>query len=102
MIPLWNDIPLNFHLDHINGDHQDDRRSNLRFICPNCHSQTSTYCGKKHKRTLTNSELLHELIQDGLHVTNTLKRMGRNVGSSNRFRCKKLIEHYIGGSYPID
>ena len=44
--PVWNDKPLNFQLDHIDGDHANNVRENLRMICPNCHSQTSTYCSK--------------------------------------------------------
>ena len=42
----WNGLPLSLHLDHINGDSSDHRLGNLRFLCPNCHSQTETYCGK--------------------------------------------------------
>ena len=42
----WNDKPLTLQLDHINGKHNDHRLCNLRFLCPNRHSQTDTYAGK--------------------------------------------------------
>ena len=42
----WRGMPLALHLDHINGVNNDNRLGNLRLLCPNCHSQTPTYCGK--------------------------------------------------------
>lgn len=51
-ISNWRDKPLSLHLDHINGNRKDNRRENLRFLCPNCHSQTSTYCGRNKKITV--------------------------------------------------
>ena len=42
----WNNKPLNMQLDHVNGDSSDHRLDNLRMLCPNCHAQTETYCGK--------------------------------------------------------
>ncbi len=36
-------------LDHINGIHTDNRIENLRILCPNCHSQTPTFCARKLK-----------------------------------------------------
>lgn len=49
-LPIHNDKPLTLQLDHINGIHNDHRKSNLRLICPNCHSQTETYSGKNTKK----------------------------------------------------
>ena len=45
-IGVWNGKKLSLQLDHINGDHSDNRLENLRFLCPNCHTQTETYCSK--------------------------------------------------------
>lgn len=42
----YNGKPLSLHLDHANGINNDNRVENLRFLCPNCHSQTETYAGK--------------------------------------------------------
>ena len=47
----WNNKELNLTIDHINGESKDNRIDNLRFLCPNCHSQTITFAGKRFKRT---------------------------------------------------
>lgn len=44
--PTWRGKTLVLQLDHINGINNDNRIENLRFLCPNCHSQTDTFCGK--------------------------------------------------------
>lgn len=48
--PEYNGKPLMLQLDHINGDGEDWRLENLRLLCPNCHSQSPTFCGRNHKR----------------------------------------------------
>ncbi len=45
-------IPV--ELDHINGDHSDNRLENLRILCPNCHSLQLTHRGKNKKVAIIN------------------------------------------------
>jgi 5-methylcytosine-specific restriction endonuclease McrA len=45
-ITHWNDKPIICELDHIDGNRNNHILSNLRMVCPNCHSQTETYRGK--------------------------------------------------------
>jgi transposase/predicted RNA-binding Zn-ribbon protein involved in translation (DUF1610 family) len=42
----WNGRPLTLHVDHIDGRFWDSRPDNLRFLCPNCHTQTPTFAGR--------------------------------------------------------
>lgn len=56
----WNNKPLSLHLDHIDGDSSNNDLKNLQILCPNCHSQTSTYCrgqGKSKKTLIKNTGL---------------------------------------------
>ncbi|MFD0425538.1 HNH endonuclease signature motif containing protein [Streptomyces parvus] len=39
----WHGRRLVLEIDHINGDRLDNRRENLRYLCPSCHSQTQTF-----------------------------------------------------------
>lgn len=48
--PKWKGKPLVLRMDHINGKRNDHRTDNLRFLCPNCDSQTITYCGRNNLR----------------------------------------------------
>lgn len=43
LLPEWDSKPLVLQLDHINGICNDNRFENLRFLCPNCHTQTDTW-----------------------------------------------------------
>ncbi len=43
----WRGKRLVLHVDHVNGINNDNRLPNLRFLCPNCHSQTPTFGNRR-------------------------------------------------------
>lgn len=59
----WNDKTLSLELDHINGINNDNRLENLRFLCPNCHSQTSTYGSRNQQLNESSYEINEDLRQ---------------------------------------
>lgn len=50
LLPEWQGKPLVLHVDHVNGKRWDNRLENLRFLCPNCHTQTDNFAGRSSKR----------------------------------------------------
>ena len=53
---MWQGEPLSLELDHIDGDDHNNIPSNLRYLCPNCHSQTKTFRGKNKALKRKNTE----------------------------------------------
>ena len=49
-IDTWLNQPINLEIHHINGDRKDNRLENLQLLCPNCHSYTENWRGRKTKQ----------------------------------------------------
>lgn len=60
----WNGKPLVLQLDHIDGNSDNNFPSNLRLICPNCHTQTDTFgakgVGNTVRKVTTRNQYLRE------------------------------------------
>jgi hypothetical protein len=78
MGPVWNGKELKFQLDHINGIRTDHRLENLRMVCPNCHSQTETYCAKNKKRTFPSRQKIIDAAKETYSITETIRVLGIN------------------------
>lgn len=74
--PVHNGIELCLQLDHKNGIHTDNRLENLRFLCPNCHTQTETYSGKNRKK-------LELCFQRKIHNCNVCNKEIQNLNKFN-------------------
>ncbi|CAB4143293.1 HNHc domain containing protein [uncultured Caudovirales phage] len=58
-ISEWRGQPVCFEMDHIDGDNTNNARENLEILCPNCHSNTPTWKGRKANR---NRDKINEYI----------------------------------------
>ena len=88
---IWEGSYLEMELDHINGDNTDNRLENLRFLCPNCHSQTETFRGRNIKKNRN---------KDGFYKY-TISELFKGVESSGNLSdlCRYLNIKPSGGNY---
>lgn len=52
--PMWRGEYLVLQMDHIDGNKYNNNLDNLRILCPNCHTQTETYCANRRTRKIEN------------------------------------------------
>ena len=95
-ITEWNGKPAPIELDHINGNHHDNRLENLRILCPNCHAQTETYRGKNKKtsqrgKRKTDEEFL-TAYEETSNIRQALIALGLAPKGANYDRMKRLLE----------
>lgn len=92
-ISNWNGKEITLEIDHINGDNIDNRPENLRYLCPNCHSQTETYKGKNVNTgvmKVSDGEILEAYQLEG-NIRKALIRVGLSPRGANYARVYKLL-----------
>jgi hypothetical protein len=102
----WNGKSLILEMDHIDGDKHNNKRDNLRFLCPNCHSQTQTFRIKNYKAESSNKkvnspsrkwvdeETLLNSIKQGGSIASILRRAGLKPVGDNYNRVHRLKIKY--------
>lgn len=79
----WQGKTLSLELDHINGVNNDNRLENLRFLCPNCHSQTSTYGSRNQQLNSSEYDIpddLRKMIEEKYDEVKSVKRVSSILG----------------------
>lgn len=91
--PKWKGKNLVLVLDHINGIANDNRLKNLRLLCPNCNSQTSTFTGRKNKKEPNKCLDCNTSIQR--HSKRCLNCAAKNRGTKINWPSIKVLEKMI-------
>ncbi len=92
----WNRKPLILELDHISGDRYNNKRENLRLLCPNCHSQTPTWHGRDKntgKTKVTEAEIV-KILNETKDINKTLFKVSLSMSKDSYKRIRKIIEKY--------
>ena len=79
----WQGKTLSLELDHINGVNNDNRLENIRFLCPNCHSQTSTYGSRNQQLNSSEYDIpddLRKMVEEKYDEVKSVKRVSSILG----------------------
>ena len=97
----WEGQPIPLQLHHINGNRSDNRLENLQMICPNCHSLTDNYCGRKlkkvkekHYSTKSSKIISKEQLINDLKDFGSFKAVGEKYKVSDK-TIVKWCEKYL-------
>ena len=91
-IDSWQDQPIILELDHIDGNSFNNKLTNLRLLCPNCHSLTSTYKGRSintGKKKVSDEELIVSL-RESPNIRQALINVGLSPRGGNYSRASRL------------
>ncbi len=93
----WHGEHITLELDHIDGVRSNNTLENLRWLCPNCHSQTPTFRGYNKsltgKKKVSDEELLTSL-QECSNIRQALQNVGLAAKGGNYERAKKLFDKH--------
>lgn len=88
----WQGQQLTLEIDHKDGDHQNDLRSNVEALCPNCHSLTDTWRGRnKSSQGKVSDEKLIEALKATQTIRQALIVCGLSPRGKNYVRANRLL-----------
>lgn len=92
MLSDWLGSPITLELEHKDGDNKNNNKDNLELLCPNCHSQTTTWCGRninKNKKYVTDEEII-DALKKTPNIRQALLSLGLTAKALNYQRCYDL------------
>lgn len=90
---LWLDKKLILQLDHIDGNRYNNELNNLRFLCPNCHSQQLTSNRKKPSLRL-DLESVKTILPECESKRQVLLKLGKAEANANYAALDKLFREH--------
>jgi 5-methylcytosine-specific restriction endonuclease McrA len=94
-LKTWLGQQITLEIEHIDGNNSNNNRENLQLLCPNCHSQTSTWRGRNKNKGKSGKRVQDEVLTQALRETQTIRQALQKVGltpkSSNYTRAKLLL-----------
>jgi len=90
----WLGKPITCHLDHIDGNPINHKLSNLRMLCPNCHSQTETYSNKlKRKKKHYTKEEFIKAVESSFSYMEVKRKLNLSIDSPNKSIKKMMLQY---------
>lgn len=95
-ISQWQGLPISLELEHKDGNNQNNDRTNLECLCPNCHSITDTWRGRnkpsKNGVKEVTDEFLLQCLKESKNIRQGLLKAGIAAKGKNYERAKRLLD----------
>lgn len=94
----WLNQKIVLELEHIDGDHFNNKRDNLEMLCPNCHSLTTTWRGRNKKNMrnkIDDAIFLEKLLINDWNMRQALLDLGLTPKGGNYKRCHRIKKEYF-------
>ena len=88
--PVWNGDPLTLQVDHRDGNNKNNELYNLRLLCPNCHTQTETYAGRRMMGKKLSDETKRKISESNIGKKRSESEKSHYSAAAN----KRTPEHY--------